>query len=499
MEASNARELTRAWVPVALLTALGAILRFAALGQQSFWIDEIITVELVSKPLLDMLRALPGAESTPPLYYLLAWFWSRAAGIDEVGLRSLSALAGTLTVPVCYAAGRTLVSHRAGVIVAALSAVSPLLVWYSQEARAYGLFVLFGALSFLYFSRALADPSTRQLGLWATASSLTLLTHYFGAFLIVVEALILLYRHRSRATWLATGALAAVAVAVLPLAAYQVVHASSRWIRFVDLAGRIEEAVRQLLIPSAQSIFAGAGVAEGAGRRLWPVAVALILCALAILLALGSSRERRGGLVALGVGSATVALPVLMSLAAAVATDGRGDVFLYRNVIVAWLPLAVVLGAALGAQRAGTLGVVAASILAAASFAVVVHVATTPRLQRDDWELVSQALGAPDGQVVLLSPSWQIAALEHEAGDLRPLGRGISTSQVELLVRRHVPSYSPAVESISLPPAFEQVETRELQNWVLTRFRARARVYLDAADLGVAPPEASYVPLVREK
>ena len=287
-----------------------------------------------------MLRALPGAESTPPLYYLLAWLWSRAAGVDEAGLRSLSALAGTLTIPVCYAAGRTLVSHRAGVIVAALSAVSPLLVWYSQEARAYGLFVLLGALSFLYFSRALADPSTRHLGLWATASSLTLLTHYFGAFLIGVEALLLLYRHRARATWLATGAIGAVAVAVLPLAAYQVVHASSRWIRFVDLAGRIEEAVRQLLLPSPQSIFAGAGVAEGAGRRLWPVAVALLLCAVVVLLILGSSKERRGGLIALGVGSATVALPVLMSLAAAVATDGRGDVFLYRNVIVAWLPLA---------------------------------------------------------------------------------------------------------------------------------------------------------------
>ena len=89
MEASNARELTRAWVPVALLTALGAILRFATLGHQSFWIDEIITVELVSKPLVEMLRAIPGAESTPPLYYVVAWLWSRVAGVDEAGLRAL--------------------------------------------------------------------------------------------------------------------------------------------------------------------------------------------------------------------------------------------------------------------------------------------------------------------------------------------------------------------------------------------------------------------------
>jgi uncharacterized membrane protein len=498
-EASNAGGLTRTWLPVVLLTALAAVVRFAALGQQSFWIDEIITVELVSKSLGGMLRELPGAESTPPLYYVLAWIWSRAAGVDEVGLRSLSALAGTLTVPVCYAAGRTLVSHRAGVIVAALSAVSPLLVWYSQEARAYGVFVLLGALSFLAFARALAEPSRRHLGLWAAASSLTLLAHYFGVFLVGVEALVLLYRHRTRATWLATAAIGAVGLAVLPLAAYQVVHASSRWIRFVDLAGRIEDAVRQLLLPGPQSIFAGAGVAEGAGLRLWPVAVALLLGAVVVLLVLGSGDERRGGLVALGVGSATVALPVLISLAAAVATDGRGDVFLYRNVIVAWLPLAIVLGAALGAQRAGALGIAAAAVLAASSLAVVVHIATTPRLQRDDWRLVSQALGAPDAQVVFLSPSWQIAALEHEAGGWRPLGPGATTDQVDLLVRRHVPSYSPAVESVSLPPEFERVETRVLQNWVLTRFRAPEPVYLDAAAPDVSPADASYVPLVRVK
>jgi mannosyltransferase len=493
------RWLMRTWLPVAMLTAIGAVLRFIGLGRQSFWIDEIITVELVSKPLVDMLRAIPEAESTPPLYYALAWLWSRAAGVDEAGLRSLSALVGTLTIPVCYAAARALVSYRAGVIVAALSAVSPLLVWYSQEARAYSLFVLLGALSFLFFSRALAEPSSRRLGLWAAASSLVMLTHYFGVFLVAGEALILLYRHRGRTTWLATGAIVTVGVAVLPLAAYQAVYASSRWIRFVDLAVRIEEAVRQLLVPATPSIWAGAGVAEDHGRWLWPLGLAMILCAVVALLVLGSQRERRGGLTALGVGSATVGVPVLMSLAAAVVTDGRGDVFLYRNVIVAWLPLTIVLGAALGARRAGVVGILAASILTASSFAVVVHTLTTPRQQRDDWRLVSHALGRSEGQVVLLSPSWQMAALEHHVGDLRALGRGAATTQVDLLVRRHVPSYSPAVESLGLPPAFERIETRELQNWVLTRFRARERVYLDAADLGVAPPGASYVPLVRGK
>lgn len=494
------RLLERPWLSVALLTAIGASVRFAGLGDQSFWIDEIITAELVAKPLVEMLRAIPDAESTPPLYYVLAWLWSRIAGADESGLRSLSALAGTLMIPVCYAAARTLVTHRAGVIVGALAAVSPLLVWYSQEARAYGLFVLVGALSFLTFARSLTDPSTRHLRLWAVASSLTLLTHYFGLFLVVAEAAALLYRHRSRATWLATGVITGVGLALLPLAAYQVVYSSSRWIRFVELTGRVEDTFRYLLVPSAPSLWAGAGVAEDHGRSWWPLAIVMVASAVAAVVALGTRSERQGALVAFAIGSATIGAPILMSLATTLLTGGRGDVLLYRNVILAWLPFAIVLGAALGARRAGAAGLVAASGLVIWSFAVVVQNATTPTLQRDDWRQVSGALGAPAGQIVILSPSWQIAALEHNVPDASELGgRGTTTQQVDLLTRRQVPSYSPVVASVRLPPQFELTETRELQNWVLTRYRAREAVYVTEADLGVSPSDASRVPLVRER
>lgn len=493
------RRLEVAWLPVAVVTALGAGLRWIGLDDQSFFVDETITAQLVAKPFGDMLAAVPDAESTPPLYYVLAWLWSRVAGVDETGLRSLSALFGTLTIPVCYATGRVLVSHRVGVIAAALAAVSPLLVWYSQEARAYSLFVLVGALSLLYFSHALTEPSARHLGLWAAASVLTIATHYFGVFLIAAEASILLYRNRSRDTWAAAAAIAAVGLALLPLAAYQAIHASSKWIRFVDLPQRIEEAVRQLLVPGEPSIWAGAGVAEDQGGALWPLGIAMIAGAVGIILALGTGTERRGALVALGVGTAAAGIPVLLSVAAAIVTGGRGDVFLYRNVIVAWLPLTIVLAAALGARRAGRIGLVAASALAAWSFAVVVHNATTPHLQRDDWRLIAGALGTPGGQILLLSPSWQMAALEYHVPDVQELGAGSATDEIDLLVRREVPSYSPAAERISPPSGFEHVDTQELQNWVLTRFRAQERGYVRAADLRVEPPGASFVPLVREK
>src|SRR3954452_10350433 len=145
-------------VPIALaaLTLLGALLRWVTLGDQSYWGDEGVTVALVRMSFGHMLDTIPKSESTPPLYYALAWLWTRALGSsDEYALRSLSALAGTATIPVLYAATCELVTRRAALVAAALAACSPLLVWYSQESRAYALLGLATALTLWFFARAL--------------------------------------------------------------------------------------------------------------------------------------------------------------------------------------------------------------------------------------------------------------------------------------------------------------------------------------------------------
>ena len=61
---------------IVCITLSGGVLRFTILGQ-SYWYDEAVTVGLVRSSLFSMLHALPGTESTPPLYYGIAWVWSR--------------------------------------------------------------------------------------------------------------------------------------------------------------------------------------------------------------------------------------------------------------------------------------------------------------------------------------------------------------------------------------------------------------------------------------
>jgi mannosyltransferase len=473
-----------------LLTLAGGTVRFVGLGHQSFWVDETVTHRLIDKSFPAMLGAVAHGESTPPLYYALAWVWSRVAGSGDVSLRALSALTGTLTIPVVFAAARQLVSTRTGVIAAALAAVSPLLVWYSQEARGYALFTFLTALSLLFFARALEAPSTANLGWWASASSLALLTHYFSYYLVAAEALLLLRQHRGE-TVRATASVAGVGLALLPLAVYQAKYGSSAWIRSISLRLRIEETLGQLLVPSHPSIWAGAGVPEGA-PKLWPLGL-LVLAVGCLAIRLHGGAARRGVVVCLALGTVAVVAPLAVSIAAKLLVSGRGDVFLFRNVIDAWVPLTIAFAAAPAAARAGRAGLALATTLVAACIGVVVANGVTGHLQRDDWRLVAGATAGGD-RAIVLSPSWEAGGLEYYAPALGTPAPTAGIREIDVVVRRWVPSYSPKVIAFDPPAGFRQVERRTLQNWELTVFRAAKPIRVSPAQLDdVHPRNASYV------
>ncbi|MGH2920112.1 MAG: glycosyltransferase family 39 protein, partial [Solirubrobacteraceae bacterium] len=182
--------LRRVPLGLALVCVAGAALRFATLDAQSLWYDEAVTAQLLHLDVGTMLDAIGDSESTPPLYYVLAWLWTQLAGTGEAGLRSLSALLGSATIPVVWALGRRLGGDRAALVAAALAAANPLLIWFSQEARAYALLALLGALSALLWLRALDAPGdNRRLLAWGAVAALSLATHYFAVFLLVPQAL----------------------------------------------------------------------------------------------------------------------------------------------------------------------------------------------------------------------------------------------------------------------------------------------------------------------
>ena len=229
------------WWPLAALLVLAAALRLSTLDLQSFWYDEAYTpVHVLHDSLSATLRSVVHSENSPPLWYLLAWLDARVFGDGEIALRLPSALAGIATVAVAWGIGRELAGARAAAACAALVAVNPLFVWYSQEARAYALFVLLSALAILCFLRARTQPTCGRMAAFALCGSLALLTHYFSVFLLVPMALVLLAdRGTRRAALPAVGVIAVVGAGLLPLLIAQGGH-HTQWIGRWALTSRLQ-------------------------------------------------------------------------------------------------------------------------------------------------------------------------------------------------------------------------------------------------------------------
>ncbi len=418
--AAPQREMTATpWLALGAIVLLAAVLRFATLRTQSIWFDEAATWDLVRRPFGEMLRQIPKGESNPPLFYALEWGWTRVFGDGEAGLRSLPALAGLLTVPVAFAIGRRAAggSARAGLAAAALVAVNPLLVWYSQEARSYALATLLSAVALLFFQRAQADRRGRVLAGWAVAAALALATHYFTAFVLAPQALWLLWRHpHRRGALLVVGAVAAAGLALLPLLIAQ--SGNPYDIAGTSLVVRLVQVPKQFLLGYRGPLALPFGVFG-----------ALLVLGGAWLLLRGTPRAPRDrALLLAGIGIAGVALPLLAAFAGA-------DYLNARNVLPALVPLLAALAVGCAASSRPRLGGGLLAALCALSLTIVVAVAADVRYQRPDWRGLAHALGTAAGpRALVVSPANGELALRYYRPDIRTLGpQGAAVREVDVI------------------------------------------------------------------
>ncbi len=488
------------WWPLAAITILAAILRLSTLGEQSFWYDEAFTpVHVLRSGLITTLHNVVHTENTPPLWYVLEWAVSRALGTGVVALRLLSALAGIAMVPVAWLIGRELASRRAAIATATFVAVNPLFVWYSQEARAYGLFVLAASLALLCFLRALRDPGTRHLAEFAIAASLALLSHYFAVFLLIPMALWLLWSaaptgsHREdtpRARpanpknlsrmLIAVAVPALVGLALIPLILTQGGH-GTQWIGEWALGSRLE-AIPQYYLTGYT------GAALGHGIELLVALVLLAGFAYGLWCAL-TPREERGALIALTVLAGGVLIPVVLALVGV-------DYLAPRNLVAAMVPLSALLAIVIVAQRTGRVGAALAALAALAFLALTIDIDLSPRLQRGDWSGVASVLrppapapgastGAPAGATTagsaIVTAQLGSAPLEYYLPALRELAPGtpVRVSEIDEV------GYAPLRKGSENPPApgFHLSERKDVHGLIVYRFTSTTPVRISAEAL----------------
>lgn len=161
------RRVTRILFQVMLVTLAAALVRFVALDQHAIWLDEAISLEIVTRNTLPSLWPfLRSWDTHPPFYYQVLLLWTRVLGDSLSILRLPSVVFGVLTVPCLYVLTLLLTRRRTAFLAALLFALSPFQVDVAQEARMYSLLTLWVVLTLIFLIALLREPNLTSAGVY---------------------------------------------------------------------------------------------------------------------------------------------------------------------------------------------------------------------------------------------------------------------------------------------------------------------------------------------
>lgn len=175
------------WGALGAIMAGGAVLRALEAGRGPMWFDEIYTTWAARGGLARVLDTL-SRDVHPPLHTLLVAAWVAAGGESTPWLRSLSIAFGVATIGAVFLLARAAFGRRAGLAAAALLAVHPVHVYFSQEARVYALLWLELTLAWWLAWRWLEGGRARYAAGYVAAAVVALYTHYLAGLVLAFTA-----------------------------------------------------------------------------------------------------------------------------------------------------------------------------------------------------------------------------------------------------------------------------------------------------------------------
>jgi len=167
------------------------------LGGQSLWTDELLSWwAFISTPGAPYWKKFL-YDVHAPLYHFVLHFWSMIS-MREFWLRLPSAVAGVVSVFLLYRWTKNFLEERISLLAAALLAVNPLHLYYSQELRFYSFLVLFTITTLICFEKFFKSPNYKNTLVLAIAMAAMCLSHFSGLFIVASLFIVVAVGIRSR-------------------------------------------------------------------------------------------------------------------------------------------------------------------------------------------------------------------------------------------------------------------------------------------------------------
>jgi uncharacterized membrane protein len=195
---SVARRPSKVFLALAGLVIIAAVaIRLVFLGRQSYWVDELFSVNQTSGRFESLLR-LGSTEVHTPFYAGLLWGWIKVFGPHTVGTRLLSTVFAIVSVVVSYRGLRPVpIGEHTRWALTVATAASGTSIVYSLETRSYALLML-GSVGLTVWTLRAAllilnrEPLPVRIVLgWVGWAALAATAHLFGAVLALAAMAVL--------------------------------------------------------------------------------------------------------------------------------------------------------------------------------------------------------------------------------------------------------------------------------------------------------------------
>ena len=150
------------WKSLALaaLAMLLAALNLLRLGGESFWSDEVFSINLARMDIWGLLAA-SSMDNHPPLYYMILFGFRQLFGESGVVLHLTSVVPVLLGLCFGTTKVRTVLGYKAACLYLALSTLTSAAFKHSVEVRMYSWACLFVTLNYWYGFEILTAPKNR--------------------------------------------------------------------------------------------------------------------------------------------------------------------------------------------------------------------------------------------------------------------------------------------------------------------------------------------------